>query len=153
MNPPGRVQPPIFGRLPKSHVVFGHKVGSGKVPDDAWARLKKAVCDKEHGKLLLIGLLSHLTTCRCPCGRWRGKAMWGKVSGTRRCSRDTLEDRKMSKHFEKQIVKPGTLVVNLSIRRHRDLNLYFRKTFQKILKEVKKDSKGHRPLWFSTKKF
>ena len=40
----------------------------------------------------------------------------------------------MSKHFEKQIVKPGTLVVNLSIRRHRDLNLYFRKIFQEAKK-------------------
>ena len=36
------------------------------------------------------------------------------------------------------IVKPGTLVVNLSIRRHRDLNLYFRKIFQKILEEAAK---------------
>ena len=32
----------------------------------------------------------YLRTCKCPCDRWRGRAMWGKVLGTRRCSRDTL---------------------------------------------------------------
>ena len=59
----------------------------------------------------------------------------------------------MSKHFEKQIVKPGTLVVNLSIRRHRDLNLYFRKIFQKILKEAKKIQKITDPSGSQQKSF